>query len=160
MASFNKVILMGNVTRDPEVKYTAKGTAIAKLGLAVSRKFSTESGEKKEEVTFVDVDFVGKIAETVGKYVKKGDPIHIDGRLKLDSWEDKKTGEKRSKLGVWGEGMQFLNRASTPAEGGGTNVNRHRQEQAAHPITPRQAAAGVTNDGPITGAADPDDLPF
>jgi len=157
MASFNKVILMGNVTRDPEVKYTAKGTAIAKLGLAVSRKWSTESGEKKEETTFVDVDFVGKIAETVGKFVKKGDPIHIDGRLKLDSWEDKKTGEKRSKLGVWGEGMQFLNRASSPPEGGGTNVNRHRQEQAAAPITPRQAAAGVTNDGP---SDEEDSVPF
>lgn len=151
---------MGNVTRDPEIKYTAKGTAIAKLGLAISRKWSTESGEKKEETTFVDVDFAGKIAETVGKFVKKGDPIHVDGRLKLDQWDDKKTGEKRSKLGIWGEGMQFLNRASTPAEGGGTNVNRHRQEQSAAPITPRQAAAGVTNDGPITGAADPDDLPF
>lgn len=155
MASFNKVILMGNVTRDPEVKYTNKGTAIAKLGMAVSRKWSTESGEKKEETTFVDVDFIGKIAETVGKFIKKGDPIHIDGRLKLDQWEDKKTGEKRSKLGILGEGMQFLNRASSPAEGGGTNINRARQEQA--PVTPRQAAAGVTNDGPV--GAD-DDVPF
>jgi single-strand DNA-binding protein len=159
MASFNKVILMGNVTRDPEVKFTAKGTTIAKLGLAISRKFSTESGEKKEEVTYVDVDFIGKIAETVGKFVKKGDPIHIDGRLKLDQWDDKKTGEKRSKLGVWGEGMQFLSRPSTPAEGGGTNVNRANQAQAAAPST-RQAAAGVSNDGPIGGAADPDDPPF
>jgi single-strand DNA-binding protein len=157
MASFNKVILMGNVTRDPEVKYTAKGTAIAKLGLAVSRKFSTESGEKKEEVTFVDVDFIGKIAETVGKFVKKGDPIHIDGRLKLDQWEDKKTGDKRSKLGVLGEGMQFLSRPSGPPEGGGTNINRHRQQNANAPVSPRQAAAGVTNDGPVE--AD-DDVPF
>lgn len=151
MASFNKVILMGNVTRDPEVKYTAKGTAIAKLGMAVSRKWSTETGEKKEEVTFVDVDFIGKIAETVGKFIKKGDPIHVDGRLKLDQWEDKKTGEKRSKLGILGEGMQFLNRAATPAEGGGTNVNRARQLQFA------PTAAAQSNNGPI---GPDDDVPF
>ena len=151
MASFNKVILMGNVTRDPEVKYTAKGTAIAKLGMAVSRKWSTETGEKKEEVTFVDVDFIGKIAETVGKFIKKGDPIHVDGRLKLDQWEDKKTGEKRSKLGILGEGMQFLNRAATPAEGGGTNVNRARQQQFS------PTAAAQSNNGPI---GPDDDVPF
>ena len=156
MASFNKVILMGNVTRDPEVKITEKGTSIAKLGLAISRKWSTESGEKKEETTFVDIDFIGKIAETVGKFVKKGDPIHVDGRLKLDQWDDKKTGEKRSKLGVWGEGMQFLSRPSTPAEGGGTNVNRANQAQAAAPI-PRQAPVAVANDGP---SSMDDDLPF
>jgi single-strand DNA-binding protein len=159
MASFNKVILMGNVTRDPELKTTAKGTSIAKLGLAISRKWSTESGEKKEETTFVDIDFMGKIAETVGKFVKKGDPIHVDGRLKLDQWDDKKTGEKRTKLGVWGEGMQFLSRPNTPAEGGGANINRANQAQAAaSPPRPAvQAAAPVANRG--SNSID-DDLPF
>lgn len=159
MASFNKVILMGNVTRDPELKTTAKGTSIAKLGLAISRKWSTESGEKKEETTFVDIDFMGKIAETVGKFVKKGDPIHVDGRLKLDQWDDKKTGEKRSKLGIWGEGMQFLSRPNTPAEGGGTNINRANQAQAALPPSRPavQAAAPVANRG--SNSID-DDLPF
>lgn len=158
MASYNKVVLMGNVTRDPEFKVTPKGTSIAKIGLAVSRKFSTESGEKKEEVTFVDVDFIGKVSDVVSKYVKKGDPILIDGRLKLDQWEDKKTGEKRSKLGIFGENLQLLSRPSGPPSDGGSNVSRFKQEQAA--VNPRQAAAGVTNDGPIGGAADPDDLPF
>ncbi len=156
MASYNKVVLMGNVTRDPEVRVTPKGTSIAKIGLAVSRKFSTESGEKKEETTFVDVDFIGKVSDVVSKYVKKGDPILIDGRLKLDQWEDKKTGEKRSKLGIFGENLQLLSRPSTPPTGGGSNVERYNQQQL--PVTPRQAAAGVSNDGP---AEDPDqDVPF
>lgn len=156
MASYNKVVLMGNVTRDPEVRVTPKGTSIAKIGLAVSRKFSTESGEKKEETTFVDVDFIGKVSDVVSKYVKKGDPILIDGRLKLDQWEDKKTGEKRSKLGIFGENLQLLSRPSTPPTGGGSNVDRYNQQQL--PVTARQAAAGVTNDGP---AEDPDqDVPF
>ena len=158
MASYNKVVLMGNVTRDPEVRVTPKGTSIAKIGLAVSRKFSTESGEKKEETTFVDVDFIGKVSDVVSKYVKKGDPILIDGRLKLDQWEDKKTGEKRSKLGIFGENLQLLSRPSTPPTGGGSNVQRFNQQQT--PVSQRQAAAGVSNDGPIGGAADPDDLPF
>jgi len=156
MASYNKVVLMGNVTRDPEIRVTPKGTSIAKIGLAVSRKFSTESGEKKEEVTFVDVDFIGKVAEIINKYVKKGDPIMIDGRLKLDQWDDKKTGEKRSKLGIFGENLQLLSRPSGPPTDGGTNVSRHKQQQAA--ITPRQAAAGVTNDGPSEDSDQ--DIPF
>ena len=155
MASYNKVVLMGNVTRDPEVRVTPKGTSIAKIGLAVSRKFSTESGEKKEETTFVDVDFIGKVSDVVSKYVKKGDPILIDGRLKLDQWEDKKTGEKRSKLGIFGENLQLLSRPSTPPTGGGSNVDRYNQQQL--PVTARQAAAGVTNDVPVS--AD-DDVPF
>jgi len=156
MASYNKVVLMGNVTRDPEVRVTPKGTSIAKIGLAVSRKFSTESGEKKEETTFVDVDFIGKVSDVVSKYVKKGDPILIDGRLKLDQWEDKKTGEKRSKLGIFGENLQLLSRPSTPPTGGGSNVQRFNQQQA--PVSQRQAAAGVSNDGPAEDNSD--DIPF
>jgi single-strand DNA-binding protein len=155
MASYNKVVLMGNVTRDPEVRVTPKGTSIAKIGLAVSRKFSTESGEKKEETTFVDVDFIGKVSDVVSKYVKKGDPILIDGRLKLDQWEDKKTGEKRSKLGIFGENLQLLSRPSTPPTGGGSNVERYNQQQL--PVSSRQAAAGVSNDGPVSVD---DDVPF
>src|SRR5437762_8127078 len=100
MASFNKVILMGNLTRDPELRYTPKGTAIAKIGVAVNRTWRTETGEQKEEVTFVDVDAFGKQAETIGQYLKKGRPILIEGRLKLDQWEDKQTQQKKSKLGV------------------------------------------------------------
>src|SRR6202030_404574 len=98
MASFNKVILMGNLTRDPEVRYTPKGTAVAKIGLAVNHRWTNEAGEKKEEVTFVDVEAWGRQAETIGQYMTKGKPILIEGRLKLDSWDDKESGQKRSKM--------------------------------------------------------------
>src|SRR5262245_62134240 len=108
MANFNKVILAGNLTRDPEVRYTPKGTAIVRLGLAINRNWTTETGERKEEVTFVDVDAFGKTAETIGKYFKKGRPILMEGRLRYETWEDKQTNQKRSKLGVVLETFQFL----------------------------------------------------
>ena len=104
-----------------------------------------------EEVTYVDIESYGKQAEIIAKYCGKGSGILVEGRLKLDQWEDKKTGEKRSKLGILGEGMQFLNRAATPAEGGGTNVNRARQLQFA------PTAAAQSNNGPI---GPDDDVPF
>ncbi|HXS69651.1 MAG TPA: single-stranded DNA-binding protein [Candidatus Polarisedimenticolia bacterium] len=116
MASYNKVILVGNLTRDPELRYTPKGMAIAKIGLAVNRNWTSESGEKKEEVTFVDVDIFGRTAENVAQYMKKGRPILIEGRLRLDQWDDKQTGQKRSKLGVVAENVQFL---GSPSGGGG-----------------------------------------
>lgn len=119
MANLNKVMLIGNLTRDPEVRYTPKGTAIAELGLAVNRNYTTESGEKKEEVTFVDVELWGRQAEIAGEYLKKGRPVFIEGRLKLDSWEDKQTGQKKSKLRVVGEGMQFLGSREGGGGGGG-----------------------------------------
>jgi single-strand DNA-binding protein len=108
MANFNKVILAGNLTRDPELRYTPKGTAIARIGLAINRSWRTETGEQKEEVTFVDVDAFGKQAETIGQYFKKGRPILIEGRLRYDAWDDKQTGQKKSKLGVVLEGFQFM----------------------------------------------------
>jgi single-strand DNA-binding protein len=116
MANLNKVMLIGNLTRDPEIRYTPKGTAIAEIGLAVNRNYTTESGEKREEVTFVDVELWGRQAEIAGEYLKKGRPVFIEGRLKLDTWEDKQTGQKKSKMRVVGEGMQFL---GGPREGGG-----------------------------------------
>ncbi len=106
MASFNKVILMGNLTRDPETRVTANGNTICKLGLAVSRVYSTKDGERREETTFVDIDAFGKQAEVITKYMRKGRPIMIEGRLKLDQWES--DGQKRSKLGVVLENFQFL----------------------------------------------------
>jgi single-strand DNA-binding protein len=108
MASFNKVILLGNLTRDPEVRYTPKGTAVADLGIAVNRTYTAENGEKREEVTFVDVTFWGRTAENAGQYLKKGRPVFIEGRLQLDSWDDKQSGQKRTKLKVVGELLQFL----------------------------------------------------
>jgi single-strand DNA-binding protein len=98
MANVNKVILIGNVTRDVEVKFTPKGTAVAGITLAVNRNYKTDSGEKREEVTFVDVELWGRVAEIAGEYVKKGNPLYVEGRLKQDSWEDKDSGQKRTKL--------------------------------------------------------------
>src|ERR1041384_5196703 len=118
MASFNKVILMGNLTRDPELRYTPKGTAVARIGLAVNRVWRTETGEQKEEVTFVDVDAFGKQAETIGQYFKKGRPILMEGRLRYDTWDDKQSGQKRSKLGVVLESFQFMD-SGNRGEGGG-----------------------------------------
>ena len=149
MASFNKVILMGNLTRDPELRYTPKGTAIAKIGLAVNRVWTNEAGEKKEEVTFVDVDVFGRTAENVGQYMRKGRPILVEGRLKLDQWDDKATGAKRSKLGVIADTVQFL---GSPAGEGGA---------PAAPRAPRPAANAPAAE-PVEGDAPPesDDVPF
>src|SRR5437867_10444218 len=108
MASFNKVILLGNLTREPEVRYTPKGSAVCDLGVAVNRVYTTDSGEKREETTFVDVTLWGRTAEVAGEYLKKGRPVFIEGRLQLDSWEDKQSGQKRSKLRVVAEGMQLI----------------------------------------------------
>ena len=109
MQAFNKVILAGNLTRDPELRYTPSGTAIAKFGVALNRKWKdSQSGEMREEVTFVDVDAFGKQAELIGQYVKKGNPLLVEGRLKMDTWEDKQTQQKKSRLGVVMEGMTFL----------------------------------------------------
>lgn len=108
MANFNKVIIAGNLTRDPELRYTPKGMAIAKISMAINREWKSESGEKKEEVTFVECDAFGRQAETIGQYLKKGSPLLVEGRLKLDQWDDKTTGQKRSKLSVVLEGFQFL----------------------------------------------------
>jgi single-strand DNA-binding protein len=152
MASFNKVILIGNLTRDPELRYTPKGTAIAKIGIAVNRVWTNESGEKKEEVTFIDVDVFGRTAENVGQYMRKGRPIMIEGRLRLDQWDDKQTGQKRSKLGVVAETVQFLGSAQGGGEGGGAPAPAARQRPAA------AAPAGE----PLEGDAPPesDDVPF
>src|SRR3954469_12162934 len=119
MASYNKVILLGNLTRDPELKYTPKGTAVAQIGLAVNRVYSNEQGEKVEETTFVDVDLFGRTAEIANEYLRKGRPVLIEGRLKLDSWDDKQSGQKRSKLKIVGEVMQLLGGRDGGGEGQG-----------------------------------------
>jgi single-strand DNA-binding protein len=148
MASFNRVILAGNLTRDPELRYTPKGTAIARLGIACNRKWKSETGEMKEEVTFVDVDAFGKTAETIGQYLKKGRPILIEGRLRYDTWEDKQSGQKKSKLGVVLENFQFLD------SGGG------RGEGA--PAAPRSSSSSTPATEPADAEPPPehDDVPF
>src|SRR5947207_2016074 len=144
MANFNKVILAGNLTRDPELRYTPKGMAIAKLGLAINRTWKNEAGETKEEATFVDVDAFGRTAEVIGQYLKKGRPILIEGRLRLDQWDDKQTGQKRSKLGVVLESFQFMDsgRGGDGAGGGDSGFRRGGSAPAAAP------AAAPANDVP------------
>lgn len=154
MAGYNKVILIGNLTRDPELRYTPKGIAIAKIGLAVNRAWrDSASGELKEEVTFVDIDAFGKQAETLGQYMKKGSPLMVEGRLKLDTWEDKQTNQKRSKLGVVLESFQFLDSRSN-REGAGSEAPRNRPAPSAAPAPSAPAAEG--EDPP----AEEDDVPF
>jgi len=133
MANYNKVILIGNLTRDPELRYTPKGTAVAKIGVAVNRSWRTESGETKEEVTFVDVDAFGRQAETLGQYMKKGRPIMIEGRLKYDTWEDKQTNQKRSKLGVVMESFQFLDYGGRGSDEGAPAPSRGKTAPAQPP---------------------------
>src|SRR6267378_5223380 len=143
MANFNKVILAGNLTRDPELKYTSKGMAIAKLGLAINRTWKNEAGESKEEVTFVDVDAFGRTAEVISQYLKKGRPILLEGRLKLDQWDDKQTGQKRSRLGVVLENFQFLD--SGRGDGGGSPDgfrSRGAAPASAAPVAEPPAAEG------------------
>src|SRR3954454_17573393 len=119
MASFNKVLLMGNLTRDPQLKYLPSQTAVAEFGLACNRKFRTAQGEDREEVTFVDVTAFGKQAEVINQYMTKGKPIFIEGRLKYDTWDDKNGGGKRSKLTVVIENFQFVGGRDGGGGGGG-----------------------------------------
>lgn len=128
MSSFNRVTLLGNLTRDPELKRTNSGAAVTDLGLAMNRSWLTESGERKEEATFVDVTVWGKTAENAAKFLQKGRSVLVEGRLQLDTWTDPKTGQNRSKLRVVAESLQFLgnhqqasgsmNPSGSPVEGG------------------------------------------
>lgn len=119
MASFNKVILLGNLTRDPQLKYLPSQTAVAEFGIACNRKFKSAAGEDREEVTFVDITAFGKQAELINQYFTKGKPIFIEGRLKFDSWEDKQGGGKRSRLTVVLENFQFIGGRDGGGGGGG-----------------------------------------
>lgn len=115
MANLNKVFLIGNLTRDPELRVTPKGTSICAFSLAINRKFRDEAGGDREEVTYVDVEAWGKAGETISKYVTKGRPLFVEGRLRLDQWEDKQTKEKRSRMKVVLDNFQFL--GAPPAAG-------------------------------------------
>src|SRR6476646_1614446 len=147
MASFNKVILLGNLTRDPEVRYTPKGTAVTELGMAVNRVYTAENGEKREETTFVDVTLWGRTAEIAGEYLKKGRPVFIEGRLQLDTWDDKQSGQKRSKLKVVGEGLQLL--GGRPGAGGGGGGDDEGGSRSSRPAPPPKAAASEPDDDEI-----------
>jgi single-strand DNA-binding protein len=137
MASYNKVILIGNLTREPELRVTASGLSICKLSLAVNRSYTTKDGEKQEEVAYIDVDSFGRQAETIAKYLSKGNPLLVDGRLKLDSWESKE-GEKRSKLGVVLESFTFL--------GGGGDGNARQAAPVYRPTVPQNEMTQISGD--------------
>ena len=140
MASFNRVILIGNLTRDPEVKYVTSGTAVTQLGLAVSRTwFDKKANEKKEETTFVDVTLWARQAEVAGEYLKKGSSVLVEGRLNLDTWDDRETGKKRSKLTVVGENMTML--GGKPSGGGGYTGSGGGGQQAP----PQQLSQSTPN---------------
>jgi single-strand DNA-binding protein len=118
MPSFNKVMMIGNLTRDPQVKNLPSGVVLAEFGLAMSRKYRTASGEDKEEVCFVDCAAFGKQAETIAQWCRKGKPLFVEGRLKYDTWEDRLGGQKRHKLSVTVENFQFLGSRADDAGGG------------------------------------------
>lgn len=142
MASFNKVVLVGNLTRDPEVKHTPGGSAVCELGLAVSRQwFDKGSNQKKEETAFVDCTAWGRTAEIAGEYLTKGRPVLIEGRLHMDTWDDKQTGQKRSKLKVVVETLQLL------GSGSGGGGQRQAADSAPEPSADAAPAGG-------------DDIPF
>ncbi len=119
MASLNKVILIGNITRDIEVRYTPKGTAVTDIGLAVNRVWNDEQGQRREDTTFVDITLWGRTAEIAGQYLNKGRQVCIEGRLQMDTWDDRETGQKRSKLKVVGENMVMLSDGGGSGGGGG-----------------------------------------
>jgi len=150
MASFNKVILAGNLTRDPELRYTPKGLAVAKIGLAVNRSWKNEAGETKEEATFIDVEAWGRQGEVIAQYMKKGRPLLVEGRLKLDTWEDKNTKQKQSKLKVVLESFSFID--SNRGEAGGAPAPA-RSSAPAPASPPAEPAEG---DAP----PESDDVPF
>jgi single-strand DNA-binding protein len=160
MASFNKVILAGNLTRDPELRYTPKGTAIARIGMAINRTWKTETGETKEEVTFVDVDAFGRQAEVIAQYMRKGRPFLVEGRLKLDQWEDKNTHQKQSKLHVVLESFSFID--SRGGGDGGAPPEPARPRPATAPAPPAAPAAGPAPEPaePEGPPAEEDDVPF
>jgi single-strand DNA-binding protein len=116
--NYNKVLLLGNLTRDPELKYTPSNQAVAQIGLAVNRRYRTKEGEDREETTFVDCEAWGRTAEVINQYLGKGRPVFIEGRLKLDQWQDKE-GQKRSKLKVVVENFQFVDSRGAPGTSGG-----------------------------------------
>ena len=155
MANVNKVILIGNVTRDPEVKFTPKGSAVTDIGMAINRSYTLDNGEKREDVTFVEVTFWGRQAETIGEYVKKGRSIYVEGRLQLDTWDDKQSGQKRSKLRVVGENFQFLGNRPGGTGGGGEEEGGGHQESR-----PQRTTRPAPAQQPPKSSEPDDDIPF
>ena len=182
MAQLNKVYLMGNLTRDPELRRLANGTAVTDLGLALNRSFTGKDGERRDEVTYIDVTVWNRQAETCAEYLKKGRPVHVEGYLKMDQWDDKTTGEKRSKLKVEAERVQFL--GGRDGGGGGGGGDDDYSAPAPREAPPRRSAPDSRGQGggapsrggyapshnapparrppppPVDNDGDEDDIPF
>jgi single-strand DNA-binding protein len=158
MAYLNKVFLIGNLTRDPELRVTPKGTAICQFGLAVNRQFKDESGQMRDETTFVDIEAWGKQGELVSKYLTKGSPAMVEGRLKLDQWEDKTSGQKRSKLKIVLDNVQFLGRPG----GAGGGAPSAGAEEGGQPASPERHAPPARGEKPAAPASTnvDEDVPF
>jgi len=154
MANLNKVMLIGNLTRDPELRVTPKGTAICQFSLAVNRKFRDESGADREEVTYVDIEAWSKQGETIAKYCTKGRPLFVEGRLRLDQWEDKNTKEKRSRMKVVLENFQFLGGGRGEGGPGGGEGGEARS------FTPRASSAPSKPAAPAAQENLDEDVPF
>lgn len=170
MPSLNKVMLMGNLTRDPEIRYTPKGQAVTDIGLAINRRYKVEN-EVREEVTFVDITFWGKSAEIIGQYLKKGRPLYVEGRLQLDTWDDKQTGQKKSRLKVIGDEFQFIDsKGSGGGGGGGGDSARHddgggyddspRSRPQQRSSAPQQSSSRQESEAFPPGLDDEDEIPF
>jgi len=160
MANLNKVFLMGNLTRDPQLKYLPSQTAVAEFGLAMNRRWKGANGEDREEVCFVDCSAFGKTAEVINQYFQKGKPIFVEGRLKLDQWEDKQGGGKRSRLTVVVDNFQFIGGRDGGGGGGAEGDAQGQPPRAARPAptrppqTPRPSATDGSSQTP------PDQPPF
>lgn len=151
MASYNKCLLIGNLTRDPELRVTPKGTAICQFGLAINRQFKDEGGQTRDDTTFVDCEAWAKTGENISKFFTKGKPIFVEGRLKMDSWEDKTSGQKRSKMKVVVEQFQFVGGKNDGATSAGSGYGAPGASSSASNTPPVQTHGG---------AADLDEVPF
>ena len=152
MASYNKVILMGNFTRDPEVRQTASGTSVCRFSIAVNRSYSGQDGTMRDETCFVDIDAFGRSAENIGKYFTKGKPILIEGRLRQDTWDDKETGKPRSKMMVVMERFEFVSGGNREGESSSEGGNTYKRTSPA----PRAAASAPERADDF----EDDDVPF
>ena len=152
MASLNKVFLMGNLTRDPELRYTSGQTAVTDLSVAVNRTWTGKDGERKDEVLYVEVSVWDRQAETCCQYLKKGRAVHVEGSLKMDTWDDKTTGEKKSKIKVLAERVQFLDRRED-GPGGSPSGDSDHAPAARRPATGGNEPRSATNGAPRPGTA-------
>jgi single-strand DNA-binding protein len=171
MASFNRVVLLGNLTRDPQLRYLPSQTPVVDFGMAMNRKFKTQSGEQRDETTFVDCSAFGRTAEIINQYCKKGNLLFIEGRLRYEQWEDKQGGGKRSKLSVHVENVQLMPRGAGQAPPG-ANYAPTESDADASTSTPINRGAPNSRPPQRQGAAAPeqpfgeeekftdDDIPF